>query len=90
MELETKDRNSCKADHSSSLNLIPFTRLQKGILVSTPRNAELRIKWASTSEEALQKFIKMLRPFLARVKSDEGGFLQFSQLLLSPVSRLPA
>lgn len=86
MELETKDHNSCKADHTSSLNLIPFTRWQKVILISTPQNAELRIKWASTSEAALQKlFITMQRSFIARVKSDESGFLQFSQLLLSPV-----
>lgn len=71
MELEIKAHNSSKADHKSSLSLIPFTRLQKGILIPTPQNTELRIKWASTSENALQMLVIMMqRPFPAKVKSD--------------------
>ena len=70
------------AVHRTSLRLTPFLPLQKGLLLSRPHKAELRIN-DSTFESAWQMLVITIRsPLLARIKSDGAVFSRFPQLLL--------
>ena len=70
------------AVHRTSLSLTPFLPLQKGLLLSRPHKAELRIN-DSTFESAWQMLVITIRsPLLARIKSDGAVFSRFPQLLL--------
>lgn len=89
--VRNQSSNSSKADHKRSLSLILFTHLQKVILIPTPQNTELRIKWASTSRE---RFANLGYYDDASVPSQSSQiravFSSSPSSRFPPASRLPA